>query len=306
MRVGPTNLSSAAPRAPAPARRAPSSPHRPPLDFSSGHESSRPLDDALWRSALRAAVSPGGPQLTDAIAQHLRSCGPWPWIPRPSSSPRAPAPDSRSSWGRWPGAPGVRPRVAVESPGFPDCAPGPGGAGCGGDPGTPRRRRRGSRCAGPSAAPGPGPCHAQPSVPGGTALHATGRQALIGWSMRTGICWWRTTTTPSTATWGRPCPRCGAWRRTWWLTSAPSPRFSAATSERDIWWPRRRRRTSFWRRGPLAAAWPPSCSGRWRATCRPAASAGAWPGPPPGGRRGRVPGDPVASTTSASARSSIP
>ena len=71
VRVAP-NLSSAAPRTPAPARRTPSSPHRPPLDFSSGHESSRPLDDALWRSALRAAVSPGGPQLTDAIAQHLR------------------------------------------------------------------------------------------------------------------------------------------------------------------------------------------------------------------------------------------
>lgn len=186
VRVAP-NLSSAAPSTPAPARRAPSSPHRPPLDFFSGHESSRPLDDALWRSALRAAVSPGGPQLTDAIAQHLRLM-------------RAMAVDpaavivtagARSGLALLLGAvarrTGVRPRVAVESPGFPglrrvldvlgvEVIPVPVGAD-GVDLGALDRAL-------PLDLVLVTPNH---QFPAGTALHATGRQALIGWSIRTGV-----------------------------------------------------------------------------------------------------------------------
>ncbi|MHA6525964.1 MocR-like pyridoxine biosynthesis transcription factor PdxR [Tessaracoccus sp. G1721] len=185
VRVAP-NLSAAPPRAALPARRRPAPPP-PPLDFGSGHETSRPLDDALWRSSLRAAVSPGGPALAEAIAQHLRLM-------------RAMAVDpasvivtagARSGLALLLGAvarrTGSRPRVGVESPGFPGL-------------------RRVLEVLGVEVVPVPvgadgvdlaaldralpldlvlvTPNH---QFPAGTALHAAGRQALIGWATRTGV-----------------------------------------------------------------------------------------------------------------------
>lgn len=185
VRVAP-NLAAAAPRTPAPARRHPV-PSPTPLDFGSGHETSRPLDDALWRSALRAAVVPGGPRLTEAIAQHLRLM-------------RAMAVDpasvivtagARSGLALLLGAvarrTGSRPRVGVESPGFPGL-------------------RRVLEVLGVEIIPVPvgvdgvdltaldralpldlvlvTPNH---QFPAGTALHAAGRQALIGWATRSGV-----------------------------------------------------------------------------------------------------------------------
>lgn len=186
MRVAP-NLSTHARQA-APQSRRP--PHRRPrlqLDFSSGHETAHPLDDAVWRSSLRAAVGPGGPHLTEAIAQHLRLM-------------RAMAVDpdavivtagARSGLALLLGVvarrTAARPRVAVESPGFPGL-------------------RRVLEVLGVEVVPVPvGPDGVDTDAltrslpldlvlvtpnhqfPAGTALHAAGRQSLIGWASRTGV-----------------------------------------------------------------------------------------------------------------------
>ena len=185
VRVAP-NLSAAPPRAAPPAKRRPAPPP-PPLDFGSGHETSRPLDDALWRSSLRAAVSPGGPILAEAIAQHLRLMRAMAVDP---SSVIVTA-GARSGLALLLGAvarrTGSRPRVGVESPGFPGL-------------------RRVLEVLGVEIIPVPvgvdgvdlaaldralpldlvlvTPNH---QFPAGTALHAAGRQALIGWATRSGV-----------------------------------------------------------------------------------------------------------------------
>lgn len=186
VRVAP-NLSTAATRAVPPVRRPPVAPPQPPLDFSSGHESARPLDDALWRAALRAAGSSGGPPLADAIAQHLRLMRAMAVDPgavivtagaRSGLALLLVAVARRS---------GRRPRVAVESPGFPGL-------------------RRVPEALGVEVVPVPVGPHGvdvaaldrslpldlvlvtpNHQFPAGTALLAAGRQALIGWATRTGV-----------------------------------------------------------------------------------------------------------------------
>ncbi len=118
MRVAP-HLAAPHPR-PAPPPRPPRAPAAaPPLDFASGSDPDRPVDDPAWRSALRAAVGPGGPALEDAIAQHLRLMRAMAVHPDDvvvTAGARAGLALLLSVVAR---RTGRGPRVGVESPGFP-------------------------------------------------------------------------------------------------------------------------------------------------------------------------------------------
>lgn len=186
VRVAP-NLPAAQPQTSAATRRPPSRATQPLLDFGAGHETSRPLDDALWRSSLRAAVASGGPLLADAIAQHLRLMRAMAVEPESVIVTAGARAGLALLLGAVARRTGARPRVAVESPGFPGL-------------------RRVLEVLGVETAPIPvGPDGVDVAAldgalpldlvlvtpnhqfPAGTALHAAGRQALIGWATRTGV-----------------------------------------------------------------------------------------------------------------------
>lgn len=182
-----------APRLAAPPRR-PSATTRPApketaplLDFAAGSEPTRPVDDPLWRTSLRAAVGPGGPTLEEAVAQHLRLMRAMAVTPDDvvvTAGARAGLALLLSTVAR---REGRGPRVAVESPGFPglrrvlhalsvDTIPVPVG--------TDGPDLAALDAALPLDLVLVTPNHQFPS---GAALGAGGRQALIGWAARTGV-----------------------------------------------------------------------------------------------------------------------
>jgi len=161
-------------------------PRRVHADFTAGAEPERPLDDAAWRSALRTAIAPGGPQLEDAVAQHLRLVRA---MAVPASSVVVTA-GARAGLALLLGVAARRSgrvsRVAVESPGFPglrrvlealavDVIP------------VPVRDGRMDASALDAALPLDlvlvTPNHQFPS---GTSLPVDARQALIAWATRSG------------------------------------------------------------------------------------------------------------------------